>query len=270
MEDIWISIRSPWCVSLPPGRTRRIVEGVAAGFGAQEAQTIDLTPAEAAHQTFAGNPRGLTVIGSPVYAGRIPADMLARFKNIEGCGGPAVVLVVYGNRAYEDALLELWDLARDAGFQPVAAGAFIGEHSYSKESTPIAQGRPDQADMAAAAAFGVKVREKLGGISTLASVPPIQVPGNFPYKESSLVSGIAPTTDAATCTRCGECISFCPVGAIPADDPSQVHPERCIRCCACVKFCPSGAKAMDHAKINQFREYLIQNHKDPKNPETYL
>jgi hypothetical protein len=37
-----------------------------------------------------------------------------------------------------------------------------------------------------------------------------------------------------------------------------------------VKFCPSGAKAMDHAKIDQFREYLTQNHKDPKKPETYL
>ncbi|MDO9630841.1 MAG: 4Fe-4S binding protein [Humidesulfovibrio sp.] len=254
----------------PTRTTRRIVEGVALGLRAPEVQTIDLTPAEAARQTFSANPRGLTVIGSPVYAGRIPADMLARFRNIKGCGGPAVVLVAYGNRAYEDALLELRDLALNAGFQPIAAGAFIGEHSYSQETTPIAQGRPDRADMEEATAFGELVREKLRRLSTLASAPPIHVPGNFPYKELSLSSGIAPVTDAAKCSRCGECISLCPVGAISADDPTQARADRCIRCCACVKFCPSGAKVMDHAKVNQFREYLTLNHKDPKKPETYL
>ena len=258
----------------PTRTTRRIVEGVALGLRAPEVQTIDLTPAEAARQTFSANPRGLTVIGSPVYAGRIPADMLARFSNIKGCGGPAVVLVAYGNRAYEDALLELRDLALDAGFQPIAAGAFIGEHSYSQEATPIAPGRPDRADIEEAVAFGEAVREKLRRISTLGatlgSAPPIQVPGNYPYKESGLASGIAPATDAARCNGCGECVSLCPVGAISADDPCLVHAESCIRCCACVKFCPTGAKTMDHAKINQFRDYLTQNHKAPKKPETYL
>ncbi len=254
----------------PTRTTRRIVEGVAMGLRAPEVQIIDLTPAEAARQTFPANPRGLTVIGSPVYAGRIPADMVARFRNIKGCGEAAVVLVTYGNRAYEDALLELRDLALNAGFQPIAAGAFIGEHSYSQETTPIALGRPDLADIEEAAAFGERVREKLRRISSLGLAPPIQVPGNFPYKESGLASGIAPATDAARCNGCGECIALCPVGAISADDPCQVHPDTCIRCCACVKFCPTGAKAMDHAKINQFREYLTLNHKAPKKPEIYL
>jgi ferredoxin len=135
---------------------------------------------------------------------------------------------------------------------------------------PIALGRPDRADLGNAAKFGEKVREKLSRISTLDSLPPIHVPGNFPYKALDLASGITPITDAAKCCGCGECISVCPVGAISAADPSQVHPERCIRCCACVKFCPTGAKAMDHARINQFREFLTLNHKAPKNPETYL
>jgi ferredoxin len=254
----------------PTRTTRRIVEGVALGLGAEEVKSIDLTPAQAAGQTYAGNPRGLTIIGSPVYSGRIPADMIARFGNIKGGGGSAVVIVVYGNRAYEDALLELRDLAISAGFNPIAAGAFIGEHSYSQESTPIAPGRPDRADLEEAAAFGKMVREKLGRMSTSDLLPPVQVPGNFPYKEVALSSGIAPATDESICTQCGECVSFCPVGAIPADAPSEVHAQKCIRCCACVKFCPSQAKAMDHERINQFREYLTGNHKEPKSPETFL
>lgn len=254
----------------PTRTTRRIVEGVALGLRPPQMRTIDLTPPETASQAFQASPEGLTVIGSPVYAGRVPADMLARFSNIKGCGGPAVVLVTYGNRAYEDALLELWNLVLSAGFAPIAAGAFIGEHSYSQASTPIALGRPDRADLEEAAAFGERVREKLGRISTLAAVPPIPVPGNFPYKDLSLSSGIAPTTDAAKCDRCEACVSLCPVGAISADAPSLVDPGRCIRCCACVKFCPTGAKAMDHVRIDQFREYLIQNHSAPKKPETFL
>jgi ferredoxin len=196
--------------------------------------------------------------------------MVARLRNITGCGGPAVVLVVYGNRAYEDALLELRDLALDAGFQPIAAGAFIGEHSYSQEAAPIALGRPDAADMAAAVAFGETVRAKLRRLATLEALPPLTVPGNFPYKDSGLTSGVTPTTDAAQCHRCGECVSVCPVGAIAAEDPSHADPETCIRCCACVKFCPLGAKAMDHPRIQQFRGYLLQNHSAPKQPETYL
>ncbi|MBI4958287.1 MAG: 4Fe-4S binding protein [Desulfovibrio sp.] len=254
----------------PTRTTRRIVEGVAAGLGAKEVHTIDLTPVQAASQGFAARPGGITVIGAPVYAGRIPADMIARFKNIKGGGGPAVVLVVYGNRAYEDALLELCNLAQNAGFTPIAAGAFIGEHSYSQKSTPIAVGRPDQADLREAAEFGVRIREKLARMSTADSLSPIQVPGNFPYKELSLSSGIAPDTDEGVCTRCGECVSLCPVGAISADDPARSNPELCIRCCACVKFCPSDAKTMDNARVNQFREYLTTNHSQPKKPETYL
>jgi len=254
----------------PTRTTRRIVEGVAAGLAGPEVQTIDLTPADAARTTFPVNPRGLTIIGGPVYAGRIPADMRARLGNLEGCGGPAVVIVTYGNRAYEDALLELRDIAMKAGFHPIAAGAFIGEHSYSQEATPIALGRPDRTDLEQAEAFGRIVRDKLRRISPLDAQHPIQVPGNFPYKELSLASGIAPTTDKSKCDRCETCISICPVGAISAEDPCQVDAGSCIRCCACVKSCPAGAKVMDHERINQFREYLTLNHTVPKKPEIFL
>ncbi len=86
---------------------------------------------------------------------------LERLREIRGEGTPAVVLAVYGNRSFGTAVAELASFVAGRGFVPVAAGAFVGEHSYSTPATPIAQGRPDARDLIAATAFGAQVREKL-------------------------------------------------------------------------------------------------------------
>lgn len=62
--------------------------------------------------------------------------------------------MVYGNRDYEDALLELRDTVASLGFTPLSAGAFIGEHSYSTAEMPVAAGRPDATDLQTARTFG--------------------------------------------------------------------------------------------------------------------
>ena len=49
----------------------------------------------------------LLVVGMPVYSGRIPASALPALRKFRGNGTPAVVVCVYGNRDYDDALLEL-------------------------------------------------------------------------------------------------------------------------------------------------------------------
>lgn len=67
--------------------------------------------------------------------------------------------VMYGNREYEDALLELNNIVVEAGFQPVAGGAFIDEHSFENDSTPIAKGRPDIKDLQKATEFGRTIRK---------------------------------------------------------------------------------------------------------------
>jgi hypothetical protein len=92
-------------------------------------------------------------------------------------------VVVYGNRDYEDALIELHDISITQGFVPVAAGAFIAEHSYSTTKRPIAHGRPDPDDLDRAQEFGKKVREKLKGLRFLDDIGKIKIPGNIPYIE---------------------------------------------------------------------------------------
>ena len=151
----------------------------------------------------------------------------------------------YGNRAYEDALLELRDVVTRAGFKPIAAGAFIGEHSYSTKSTPVAVGRPDVEDLGEANAFGMVIREKMRKIRALDQINPLQVPGNFPFKELRMLSDISPAIQEELCIRCKKCISVCPTAAINSDDPALTDKGLCIRCCACVKGCPVGAKTMD-------------------------
>ena len=104
------------------------------------------------------------VLGAPVYAGRVAPEAVRRLKRIQVAAGasiPAVITVTYGNRDYEDALVEFYDLALSLGLIPFAAGAFIGEHSYSTPAMPIAEGRPDSMDLADASIFGGECARKL-------------------------------------------------------------------------------------------------------------
>jgi len=254
----------------PTHTTKRIVEAVSDGIQLPLAARIDLTPStpSAAIPLEAG--KGMAIIGAPVYSGRLPVEMVARFRRLTGAGAPAVILVTYGNRAYEDALLELRDVALEAGFNPVAAGAFIGEHSYATAATPVAVGRPDDADLHRAKAFGEKIRGKMESTDSLAGLPPLRVPGEHPYKERRVLPDIAPVSQASLCTRCGRCAPVCPTAAIAIGETVTTESRLCIRCCACVKACPSGARTMADGRIREMAERLATTCSERKEPETFL
>lgn len=103
----------------------------------------------------------VVVVAVPVYGGRVAGTAVERLSRLKGNGSSAVAIVLYGNRAYEDALVELQDLLEEQGFRVEAAAAFIGEHSYSRPEMPIAEGRPDGSDMDKARDFGADVAGKL-------------------------------------------------------------------------------------------------------------
>jgi len=252
----------------PTHTTKRVVEGIAQGLQAATEQSYDLTRPDATSLTRQEMTQDLAIIGAPVYAGRLPPVMRARLKQLSGSGKPAAIVVVYGNRAYEDALVELRDMALEVGFRPIAAGAFIGEHSYSTSGLPIAAGRPDADDLLTACKFGKAIRKRLtadsGGPSEL-----LQVPGNVPYKEIRSLSGMAPSANEALCSKCGKCVLVCPTAAIDKANPTHAAIELCVRCCACVKTCPSNAKRLDDPRIRQVAEWLHANFRDRKQPETY-
>ncbi len=254
----------------PTGTTQRALFAIAKGYGDPAPHAYDLTlDAASAHEAGPGR---LTILGAPVYAGRVAPAAAKRFTALRGNGAPAVVVVCYGNRAYEDALLELRDIAMAQGFIPIAGAAFIGEHSFSTPDAPIAPGRPDADDLSRAETFGRAVRAKLDALSPmdLASLPPLAVPGAFPYKEATPGAAFAPQTDPEACILCGTCAVVCPTAAVTVSETVITDAGACIRCCACVKSCPSKARALDAPRITEIRAWLFGNHRAPKAPEVFL
>ena len=248
----------------PTGTTRKTCAAVARGLGAQQVTEHDLTlpgTRPAAQLT-----EGVAIVGCPVYAGRVPELCLQRLEDFKAQNVPTVLLALYGNRAFEDALVELRDVAAAKGFRVVAAGAFIGEHSYSTAEHPIAAGRPDAGDLQLAVQFGQQVAAKLarGGLDMPA------IPGNKPYREGMKLGGVAPETDIERCTLCGRCAAVCPPGVITVSDTVVTRAAGCLMCCACLRACGAGARLFQQPLIEEKRSLLQKNCSSPKAPETFL
>jgi ferredoxin len=259
----------------PTGTTRKIIESITMGLAPLSWSEQDLTYSTSAQEPASKQMDGteVAIIGMPVHAGRIPALAAERLRSSGvGRGRGAVLVVVYGNRAYEDALLELLDIAVELGFVPVAAAAFVGEHSFSSSDLPIAVGRPDSLDLEKAQNFGKSVREKMLRIQNCADkAEQLAVPGNFPYRDGVQPSLISPETEADKCVLCGDCVRSCPSGAIKlVNDSVETDKKRCLRCCACIRVCQAGARVMAHPKILELGRTLHEKFAERREPELYL
>jgi len=141
----------------PTDSTRKIVKRIG-GYLSPAPTEMNLTlPASSrAELHFLAN--DLVIFGVPVYGGRVPETARERFKILRGHRTPAVIVVTYGNRAYDDALLELKTVVEEQGFQVIAAAAFVTEHNIVRQ---IAAGRPDENDLKVIDRFGAAVARKV-------------------------------------------------------------------------------------------------------------
>ena len=213
-----------------------------------EREDYDFTLPRMRENGFAAGKDDLVIFGTPVYAGRVPNVLLKYLATIQGNGALAVPVVLFGNRNFDDGLIELRDILENTGFHTVAAAAFVGEHSFSKT---LAAGRPDADDMKEALAFAGKVAEKVKGLPEGEAPAPVEVEGvPHPYrgyyqprdrkgvsidirKVKSLVS------DA--CDDCKICADVCPMGSISHENVRE-YTGICIKCGACIKKCPKQAR----------------------------
>ena len=224
-------------------------------------QTVDLTDPKTDFKRISFAKEDIALIAVPSFGGRVPQTAVDRIAALQGNGAKAVLICVYGNRAYEDTLVELEDTACEAGFQVTAAIAAVARHSIARN---IAAGRPDKADQKVLTDFGKQIREKLVSGETKAP----SIPGNRPYKSRGGKGMVPAATE--NCIRCGQCAGLCPVEAIDPDHPQNTDSERCISCMRCVSICPRFARKIDDEALANISAMLGKVCADRKECELYL
>ena len=259
------------------GNTRRVVTAMAeelAKLLAVPVEEIPFSRSEERAKEYSFTESDLMVIGSPTYAGRLPNRIAPDFAaRLRGAGTPAVPVVTFGNRNYENSLAELHGLLLKNGFLPVAAAACAAQHAFTEE---LAYGRPGWSDLFEAKTFVKRLSVKLKSLTEGAE--PVAVPGDpdAPYyvplgEDGQPVNFLKakPKTKLARCNGCGACARLCPMGAIDKKDFSKV-PGTCIKCHACVRLCTKQAKYFDDPAFLSHVRMLEQTCKEPKENEWFL
>ncbi|MCL2116185.1 MAG: EFR1 family ferrodoxin [Methanobrevibacter sp.] len=227
---------------------------------------INITSSKSREKSYSFNKEDILVLGLPVYAGRIPEILEKFIANLNGNETLAIVVAVYGNRHYDDALLEMKDLLKENGLNTIAAAAFIGEHSFSDK---IAANRPDEKDMQFAEMISDKISEKIQSIKDGGDIEDIDVDGNFPYKERSELPPLSQETND-DCIRCMDCVENCPTDAIDDENPAKIDQNQCIICCSCIKICPVNAKNITNEKVLGLKAMLEENFMNRREPELFI
>ena len=252
------------------GTSKKVVLAISQSI-ATEFVVEDITFQSLQNTTYATN--DLLCVAVPVYGGGVAPVALKRLEAIRGNNTPAVVVVVYGNRNFERAAVQMSDFLAERGFITIAVAAFVGEHSYSTEQYPIAVGRPAEGDINDAKHFGQLVKEKLAtGIESV-DVSALQCPDSGEENVKAFVEFVKgyqaeqaknpikllPITDEDRCVMCGVCVDVCPMGAIDRENVSVVDSALCIKCCACVKECPKEAKTLNSPFAPMLSKYFSQS-----------
>ena len=241
----------------PTGGTERVAEAIASAWPAGE--TVDLSVAGDEYEKYAFGPEDVALIAMPSFGGLAPKPAIDRLRRIRGGGAKCVLAAVYGNRAFEDTLVQMEDAAEASGFQVAAAVAAVAEHSIARQ---YAAGRPDEADRAQLAGFGKEILERIkaGGGKPA-------IPGDRPYKKAG--GGMTPKA-GDECVACGLCARRCPVGAIDPKAPRTADGDKCIGCMRCVAVCPKKARKINGAALAAVSLALKKACSVPKENQLFL
>lgn len=245
----------------PTGGTDQAAEILMEAFP-EEKKQIDLLPPNGDYDGKVLTEEDLCLIAMPSYGGRIPQTAAERLRKIKGNGARAVLVCVYGNRAYEDTLAELQDVAEESGFQVCAAVAAVAEHSIMRKFAP---GRPDEEDRKELQEFGRKIKRKL---ESKEAQEMIRLPGNRPYKPLGTIPFVP--KPGRGCISCGYCARFCPVGAIDFQNVKKVDEKKCISCMRCVTVCPKSVRKVNKVMLLAAEKKMAKLFEERKANELFL
>ena len=258
------------------GTTEKIIKELAAEIsmiinGNKDVEYLNFTLPEVRKKPVHYLDKDIVIVGVPVYAGRVPNVLLNYLNTVKSDNSPAVAVVVYGNRNYDDALIELKDILENGGFDVLAACSFIGEHSFSRV---LAKGRPDREDLAVVLDFAMKISGKLKHVGKNI----FKVKGEKPYRPYYKPVGkngnpvdirkVKPRTNEK-CIDCKLCAEVCPMGSIDYNNVAVLN-GICIKCGACVKKCPENAKYFDDENYLKHLHELEEEFKNRREPELYI
>lgn len=276
MALAWNKVRAAYFS--PTGTTKKIVTTIAGCISKElgiEKEAYDFTPPEVRKEGVTFGADEIVVFGIPTYAGRIPNVLLKYLATVKADGALAVPVALYGNRNFDDSLIELRNLLEENGFHTVAGGAFIGEHSFSKI---LGKNRPDRKDMLIAGSFAKKAADKIKHITDVSVLTPVEVKGETPIRNYYQprdrkgnpidIRKVLPKTKA-NCIDCGICAEVCPMGSISSENAAEFT-GICIKCGACEKVCPVEAKYYDDEGYLYHKEELELGYERRAEPEYFL
>lgn len=183
--------------------------------------------------------RDVLILICPVYHKRIPSVVSDFFAKFKVSAQRAILILGYGSMGVGSA-------ARDA------------RKMFSKINIPLyrVMKYPTEHTYSFAVSDEQHISDELGGlvfflrsaisekIKTLPEIYP--EPDMFRFIPSKLLASMnagVPLTDMNKCNLCDKCASFCPTGALSADN-TTVDTAKCIRCGECVRICPENAKSI--------------------------
>lgn len=231
----------------PTGSTKRVLELIEEENLNIEGEFIDVTNYSSEIKEKIYSSDNLIIVGFPVYSGRVPQVFIEKLKEIQGNNTPYVIVGTYGNREYDDAILEMKNLLDNKGFKLVGAVAIVTEHSIVRK---IATGRPNEEDIKKIKCFSQELFNKLNSINNVLDEN-IKVNGNEEYREMKNVPFKPHMT--SKCVGCGLCSTSCPVNAISKENLKLVNKEKCISCMRCISICPKKAR-----KLYKYEEFLAK------------
>ena len=232
------------CYFSPTHTTRKICQAIASGMGEKNPKILNITLPSVRKELISKPDSAMTgikhlIVGAPVYEGKLPVQVIECLNALRGKDKKCTLVVVYGNRDYGIALRHMAEILTGKGFTITAAGAFIGQHSYSNV-IPVAMGRPDEKDLELAAQFGTRA---IGVSSYLtAEDMPIQIDM---FSRSKGYHPLKPVFYPEKCSQCASCAEVCPIGIIDPETGGYIHrnaTDDCIGCMACVFSCENEAR----------------------------